>query len=92
MKATRISIGPLKPPREKLGGAAISGAQSVGTVPEQLRQDRMDIQNLQDQIRAIQRILERQVLPEVALPTSATGLSGGDVWCDTSAGNVLKVV
>lgn len=26
------------------------------------------------------------------LPTSATGLSPGDVWVDTSAGNVLKVV
>lgn len=26
------------------------------------------------------------------LPTSATGLAVGDVWVDTSAGNVLKVV
>jgi hypothetical protein len=26
------------------------------------------------------------------IPTSATGLSSGDVWVDTGAGNVLKVV
>ena len=26
------------------------------------------------------------------LPTSATGLRVGDVWVDTTAGNVLKVV
>jgi hypothetical protein len=26
------------------------------------------------------------------LPTSATGLASGEVWVDTGAGNVLKVV
>lgn len=26
------------------------------------------------------------------LPTAATGLSAGDIWCDTSAGNVIKMV
>jgi hypothetical protein len=26
------------------------------------------------------------------LPTSATGLRSGDVWYDTGAGNVLKIV
>ncbi len=32
------------------------------------------------------------ILAVTGLPTSAAGLSAGDVWCDTGAGNVLKVV
>jgi hypothetical protein len=46
------------------------------------------------QFRAMEQVgpLVGSTLNLSQLPTSATGLRAGDVWVDTGAGNVLKIV
>jgi len=38
------------------------------------------------------RLKNTGVLKFANMPTSAAGLAAGEIWCDTSAGNVLKMV